>query len=100
MRTTLKVRQIVVVKSHPSPGGARASLFIGRSSVTPYFSQKNKTLEIIYLSKEFCLLHSCRCIFSFVLMSDVLCYFAVRNHSKFKFGLNSNGLRILKGFEK
>jgi hypothetical protein len=38
--------------------------------------------------------------FSFVMMSVVLCYFVVRNHSKLKSGLNSNGLRILKGFEK
>jgi hypothetical protein len=34
------------------------------------------------------------------MMSVVLCYFVVRNHSKLKSGLNSNGLRILKGFEK
>jgi hypothetical protein len=37
-------------------------------------------------------MHLCYCIFSFVLMSVVLFYFVVRNRSKFKFGLNSNGL--------
>jgi hypothetical protein len=38
--------------------------------------------------------------FSFVMMSAVLCYFAVRNRLKLKSGLNSNGLQILNGFEK
>jgi hypothetical protein len=45
-------------------------------------------------------MRSCCCIFSFVLMSAILFYFAVRNHLKFKSGLNSSGLQILKGFEK
>jgi hypothetical protein len=68
--------------------------------VTPCFSQKNKTLGTIYLNIKSCVMHSCHHKLSFGLMSVVSFYFAVRNHSKFKSHLNSNALRILKGFEK
>jgi hypothetical protein len=60
-----------------------------RLSVTPYFSQKNKTQEIIYLNKE----NYVHCIhvaaYFIVLISALVFYFVIGNRSRFKSGLNS-----------
>jgi hypothetical protein len=46
------------------------------------------------------LLHSCRCIFSFVLICAVIFYFANISRSEFKFNLNSNWFLFIKIFVK
>jgi hypothetical protein len=52
--------------------------------VTPYFSQKNKTLGTIYLNKQLCLCIHVATYF-IVLLSALVFYFASRSRSKFKF---------------
>jgi hypothetical protein len=45
------------------------------------------------------LLHSCHCIFLFVLMCALVLYFAIRNRSKLKTGLNSKEFGFYKKIE-
>jgi hypothetical protein len=45
-----------------------------------------------------CLLHSCNCIFSVVLVCAVIFYFAYRSRSAFKFDSNSNRVANYKSF--
>jgi hypothetical protein len=73
--------------------------FNGGRFVTPYFSQRSKTLEIIQLYKYLCLLHSCHHIISFVLICASLFCFVSRSCSMFEFVLFSNEFAIYKGFK-
>jgi hypothetical protein len=62
----------------------------GGRFVTHYFSQRNKTLEIIYLNKEKYVHYIHAAAYFIVWCSALVFYFEARNRSKFKFDLNSN----------
>jgi hypothetical protein len=65
-------------------------------TVTPHFLQRNKTLEINYLNKQLCWMHSCRCIIYLGLVCALVFYFTNRNHSIINIDLNSYKFAIFE----
>jgi hypothetical protein len=45
-------------------------------------------------------MHSCRCIFSFVMLCAIVFYFVYRNRASFKFEFESKGFEFIKEFKK